>query len=361
LKICHVITTLELGGAETLLANFCNIHIQHNDIYVIYLKGEPRVLQMFDLRIRIKYIPLGLSCISQIESFFKEWQPDIIHTHLGHADLISFWAAKKLKSKLFCTMHNIHFKWDWRDQFIFSIYKWFFKTFAKNCQIVCISKVVQNHVQNRLGVSPERTHLVYNAIPELHNAIIKQESRNLLNINSDKFIVLFVGRLEKQKSVHVLVNAVVFLKNNIHNLQVEIVGVGSLTEELKYLTEQLGLNDIIKFRGNTIQPELYYTAADVFVLPSLFEGLGIVLLEAFRASLPIIASAVDGPKELIQNGENGLLFESGNYFNLANCILKLYQSVQLRDKLGSNGHKSFQGKFNIIQYAETLERLYVNA
>ena len=358
MKICQIITTLELGGAETLLANFCNILVEDNEITVIYLKGEPKIQSFFDSRIRVIHVPLGFKCSSQIRSLFEEWQPDIVHTHLGHADLIGLWAARGLGIKMFCTMHNIFFKWDWRDNAIFFLYKLYFSTIARNCQVVCISDVVKNHVVNNLGVKQSNSHLLYNGIPELGLHTSKENAREELLIGSGKFVVLFVGRLEKQKAVHVLINAIPELVRSIPELLVEIVGVGSLQTQLEQQVVHLGLQKYVVFKGNTLHPQIYFAAADIFVLPSIFEGLGIVILEAFRASLPVIASNIEGPGEIIENGKNGFLFQSGDSKGLSEKIVKLYSSKALRIELGTEARKRFEGNFSIDKYAASLQKMY---
>jgi glycosyltransferase involved in cell wall biosynthesis len=90
----------------------------------------------------------------------------------------------------------------------------------------------------------------------------------------------------------------------------------------------------------------------------VFEGMGIVLLEAFRASLPIVASNVEGPKELIKHGETGLLFEPKQPQKLAALIKNLYEDEDLRIRLGRRGKDEFENKFEMDQYAKRVEALY---
>lgn len=359
MKICHFITTLELGGAETLLANFCNIQINEHEIYIIYLKGENKVLELLDPRIKIINIPFNSKSVFNIRNFLKTYKPDIFHTHLGHADLIGLWAARSLPVKTFCTMHNIYFKWDWRDHIIFFIYFLLFKTVARECQVICISKIVTVHVLKTLKVSEKKIHLLYNGIPEPLLKMSKQEARGIIGIPEEKFVLLFVGRLEKQKAVHILLNAVSKIED-IPNLHIEVIGTGSLMEEYKALVKELNIKNLVAFRGNIIKPEIYFLAADVFILPSIFEGLGIVLLEAFRAKLPIIASNVEGPAELLENGKNGILFNSLDENDLVSKIKEVYNNINLRDKITVNGYKMYEENFTIKFYSRRLEQFYVS-
>src|SRR5687768_2336977 len=111
--ICQVITTLVYGGAEKLLVNFTNVLADKHEIHVIYLKGEPKLKSFLDKSIKVHYIPLGIRCPSRLRKLLKTLKPDIVHTHLGHADLLGLWACRGLPLKRFCTMHNVYFKWNW--------------------------------------------------------------------------------------------------------------------------------------------------------------------------------------------------------------------------------------------------------
>lgn len=357
--ICHIITAFGYGGAEKLLVDLVNIQSTDNEVHIVYLKGQPLLGPMLKDQALLHKIDLNIRCAGRIRKFITALQPDVVHTHLGHADLIGLWACRGLNVKRFCTMHNIWFKWNWRDHIIFFIYSVFFSTIAKNCKVISISKSVSNHVKNTLGVSQHNNILLNNAIPDSIVQQGKNELRDELAIQRDAFCVLFVGRLEIQKSVDTLLFATKEIMGRIQNLRVLIVGNGSLMEKLQNLKSDLGISNNVIFVGHTSEAEKYFKASDVFVLPSVFEGFGIVILEAFRASIPVVATAIEGPKELIEDNVNGLLFEPRDYKALADRIVKFYESRELREKIGNGGYLSYKDKFNIKSYAEQMEKLYL--
>lgn len=362
MKICQIITTLIYGGAERLLVNFANIHAVEHSVDVIYLKFEPQLAGQLSPAINLHHIPLNRYCAANLSNLLKELQPDVIHTHLTHADFLGLWAAKSLPARQFCTMHNIWFKWDWRDYLIFAAYRGLFNLVAPRSHVIGISQSVGEHVINRLKVPPRRVSVINNAIPQLDAPLDYREMRRLLNIPPEAFCLLFIGRLRLQKSVDTLLLATAQLKSLIPNLLVLLVGEGQGYEQdnLRQLSRDLGLSDVVQFRGVTAQPELYLSAADVFVLPSIFEGFGLVILEAFRAALPVIATNIEGPKQLIENGYNGLLFTPKNEAQLTEKILTLFGDAELRQKLGVQGYQSFRNNFTIEKYAQKLETLYTN-
>ncbi len=357
--ICEVITTLVYGGAEKLLVNFSNLLAEKHEVHIIYLKGDPKLKFFLNDRIKIHHVPLGWACAGEVRKLVKSLKPDVVHTHLGHADLIGMWACRGLSTKLFCTMHNVYFKWNWMDKAIFFLYFISFKTFGKRTIVSCISKAVAIHAQKTLGVSKANIRINYNCIPDLSIKETKEESRRKLSISPNDFCILTVGRLRVQKSTETLLYAIPLVKDDIANLRLLVVGEGELEPYLKNLAKELNIESNIDFIGSTQTPETYFAAADTFILPSVFEGLPTVVLEAFRASLPVIGSNIDGTNELIVDGHNGLLFEPRNVQQLAFSILKIYESPLLRRQLGESGFNSYRNKYDIRSYSDQMEKLYI--
>jgi glycosyltransferase involved in cell wall biosynthesis len=206
----------------------------------------------------------------------------------------------------------------------------------------------------RLFLSDNRVLMRYNAIKDIVLLESKDSLRKKLNIEQDDFVVLFVGRLVPQKSVHTLLEALPLLRGKVERIKCILVGEGKLRNYLEERCKQLGLTDIVEFRGVTSMPELYYVCSDVFVLPSVYEGLGNVIIEAFRASLPVVASDIDGIKELVSQGKNGLLFDVGNYQSLADKIALLYNDKEVRQKMSVEAFDTFKSKFDMAKYSEWL-------
>ncbi|TXK44903.1 glycosyltransferase family 4 protein [Pontibacter qinzhouensis] len=362
MKIVHIITALGFGGAERLLINFSNIHVQKHEVHIIYLKDITDLKDKLHPDIKLKIIPLGNNCSKQIRAYLKLCKPDVVNTHLSHADFLGLWACRGLKLSLFCTMHNIWFKWNKLDYIFFLIYRILFTTVARNSKVIAISKAVADHVHKRLGVSSDRIHLLYNCIPAKAEADISDVSllRNKLQINPGNFNILFVGRLAVQKSVDTLLLAASTLKGIIPNIKVILVGEGMLRNKLEALANQLALQDVVEFRGATYHPEEYFSSCHIFVLPSIFEGMGLVILEAFRAGIPVIATNIEGPKELVQDGFNGLLTIPLDHVQLAEKIKYLWQNPTVAQKLGNQCKKSFEKQFTIEYYAAELENLYLS-
>ena len=132
MKIIHIITAFGIGGAEKLLLNVINKQIENHSVHLIYLKPLNILISDLDARVEIKNIPFSFSTASELRKYYKSIKPDIIHTHLGHADILGIWSARNIDAKVFCTMHNIYFKKNFLDVIFFEIYKFLFLNVVKN-------------------------------------------------------------------------------------------------------------------------------------------------------------------------------------------------------------------------------------
>ena len=154
--------------------------------------------------------------------------------------------------------------------------------------------------------------------------------------HDDRFVVLYVGRLDTGKGLPDLIDAQPKLSDEI---ALYIVGEGKIKSQLKDQVNRKGINDSVSFLGAVSHEEIhrYYAASDVFCLPSYHEGFGMVNVEAMACGVPVISTSVDAVKEYITHEKNGILVEPGDVNSIANSIFRLQKSIDLREKLKLNG------------------------
>jgi glycosyltransferase involved in cell wall biosynthesis len=357
IKILHIITTFDFGGAETLLKLIANQQSQNHSVTIGYLKGNGGLKAKLSENIKVVKIGLGLSTIVRIRNLVRQKKPDIIHTHLGHADLLTMIAVVGLKGRYFSTIHNIWFKKGIKDYFFFGFYFLFSHSFARKFKYVAISKSVYRHVYRNFRVPASRLRLIYNAIDLSNVTKSYVEAENRVN---ETFHVLFVGRLTLQKNLFFLIKNFSLLLKELTNLKLTLVGDGELKNELMQLVKDLDIEHRVRFEGYQSNPDKYFAAADCFVLTSIFEGFGLVILESFRAGVPVLAPNIEGPMELITSGENGLLFESNNSDDFILKFKQMYSSRQLRQQFVMNGTKKLGHQFSILNYMHQLHNFYLS-
>jgi len=188
----------------------------------------------------------------------------------------------------------------------------------------------------------------------------KQGLSTLEPVNNKKKVILYVGRLEPVKGVRYLVEAVrILIDKGLRNIKVLIVGDGSEKRYLEELVEKLGLEDYIVFVGRVPHDKIpeYMASADLFVLPSLSEGFGIVVLEAMAMGLPIIASRVGGLPWIIKDGDNGFLVEPRNPHEIAEKITFLLFNDDLRTYISRRNIEKAR-EYSWENIIKKLEKVY---
>jgi GalNAc-alpha-(1->4)-GalNAc-alpha-(1->3)-diNAcBac-PP-undecaprenol alpha-1,4-N-acetyl-D-galactosaminyltransferase len=158
-------------------------------------------------------------------------------------------------------------------------------------------------------------------------------------------MILNVGRLTPQKGQDVLIDAFARIASANKEWRLAFVGKGKCDVALRQRAERLGIADRVAFVGRVNDPFPYYRAAEIFALPSRFEGSPNALLEAMNTSLPcIVSDASDGPLEYVEDGKTGLVVASGDVEQLAAALVKLMQAPDLRARLGQAGRRRLQGQ-----------------
>lgn len=187
------------------------------------------------------------------------------------------------------------------------------------------------------------------------------KSRKDLNL-PDGNIILTVSRLDssdKYKNIDLVINAMPDVLKIIPDVCYVIVGDGTDRKRLEQITNEINISDKVIFTGNVPDNLLnsYYSACDVFVLPSTNEGFGMVFLEAMYFSKPCISVKAAGVPEVIIDGKTGILCEPGNIKELSDSIIMLLKDKSLNVKLGSMGKERFDNEFSYTKFKERLENV----
>lgn len=166
-----------------------------------------------------------------------------------------------------------------------------------------------------------------------------------------------VGRLDEQKGQDVLIEAMARLKN-AHQVRCVIMGEGPARARLEALIRQLNVRDVIRLWGERDDASAWLAACDIFVLPSLWEGLPNALLEAMALGLPAVASNVDGVPEIVTRGRDGLLVEPKDPAALAGAIAQLVVDAPMRSALGQAARARIQERFSLPAMIANYEGAY---
>jgi len=175
-----------------------------------------------------------------------------------------------------------------------------------------------------------------------------------------RFSVLSVARMDKDKGLDLLISAVARLKGRVDGLSLTLVGDGPMRGELEDQARDLDVDGIVRFTGALEHQEVgnEYANADVFVLPSYWEGIPVVIIEAMAAGVPVISTRITGIPELITDGENGLLVPTGQSEPIALAILRLYEDRSLMDQFATASRKKVEQEYSTRLRTERLFTLF---
>lgn len=174
----------------------------------------------------------------------------------------------------------------------------------------------------------------------------------------DKLIVTFSGRFVERKGIKFLVKAWQEVIEEFPDARLVMLGDGTHLSRMKTLAEQLSIDEYIFFKGQTDDVADFLRTSDVYVLPSLQEGMPNSLLEAMACGLPVIASRIGGVVDVVEDGKSGILFEAGDVSGLASAMVRLLNDSELRLKLGTEARRRVVENFSIDRIADEYIKLY---
>jgi glycosyltransferase involved in cell wall biosynthesis len=228
--------------------------------------------------------------------------------------------------------------------------------------LVAVSERVRRAAVEQEHIRPERITVITNGInPQNQKPLLDVEKvslRRSLGIEFSELLLLTVARLKPQKGHAYLLDAIPEILKAVSTARFVFAGDGPLREELQAQADSLGIEHAVRFLGvYTEIPQLLQTA-DVFVLPSLWEGLPVAMLEAMLAGVPVVASQVEGVEEVIQNGKNGLLVPPGDPATLSRALIQLLQDRETLARLGSAGKATVVEEYTAERMCRKYEELF---
>lgn len=375
-KILHLIPTLASGGAERQLVNLVSTTSGKKVNHVVCVIGESGFFAPSIREAGCKVIELDISAkhpflraASKFRRVVAEEKPDVIHSWLYDANISARLSGllngripviTSLQSPDYAPEARLAGNWNpYKVRALRMIDK--FTAMLKKPYFVPCSESVKKSYQFHYGIDEDKTQVIYNSVnPDLLTASendLKRLRRELM-IPADAFVYLNVGRLDRPKNHKLLLEAFQKALPEVPNSYLLIVGAGDLDNELKKQAEDFQINEKVLFLGRRNDIGALLEIADVFIFPSLFEGLGIALVEAMFKSLACIASKIEVFEEVIADGETGLLIDPTSVEELKDAMIELYKNKDLRKSLGVNAFQQAQSKFNAAVTAKQWEDFY---
>ncbi|MDE6091303.1 MAG: glycosyltransferase family 4 protein [Duncaniella sp.] len=324
-------------GNEVIVVSLYNFHspiterIENSNIPLLYLNKKPG---------------LDISIIKKIRNIIKQYRPDIVHTHRYLLKYVAIAVVGLNIKSIVHTVHNIAQKENnLVDRYINKI---IFK--CKQAVPVALSKEIQSTISEVYNFPVNELPVVFNGFS------IKDVSPKIEYSFKDKIRIINVGRYTSVKNQLSLIEAVNKLHKENSEIELNIYGDGPLKAELNQKIKELKAENYIHENGLTDKVTEKLRESDIFILPSVYEGMPMTIIEAMSLGLPIIASNVGGIPDMIEDGRNGLLCNT-NVESIYSSLKLLIENEQLRETLG-RGALIQAEVFSAEQMAKSYVELY---
>ena len=376
MKIIHLIPSLQKGGAERLCLDICST-LQEKETHQVQLinfhpkNDYPFLTENIDRRIIPSIFIPSLTGKNQIkldalQKAIDSFQPDVIHVHLFE----SLIAVSQLK-------HNAHLIVHFHDNMVqfenFSLRTVFSKRKITNFFEKCIVlRGLKHHKVTYVGISTDTFKFMSKVLPKkstktkILNAIDTKRFFPIKNIQEDKTKkksspteLTMIGSLVDKKGQQLAIETIEVLKKRKVSVFLNLLGDGPKRKELEQLSKNLKVQDLIRFHGNVNHPEEYLWRSSLYLHTAKYEPLGLVILEAMAAGLPVICTDGRGNRDLMKDGENGFLINSRNPKDLADKIQYLLENDEVRERMG-NYAQNFAKAYDIHNYVDRLLEVYAS-
>lgn len=352
MKVMQVISSFGIGGAEVMCECLSRkLKEKGEDVVVVSLYSKKTNLTESLERTGIKVYYLNkhpsvdFKIVFSLSKIIKKENPDVIHAHLDALKYVGL-AKKKRKIKLIYTVHSLAEE-DARG-LTRKIYR---KLFKKRVMPIALSYKIQKSITRIYKINESKVPIVFNG-----SDLSKCIEKNDWTFKDKEIRILHVGSFKHAKNHFGLIESFQIYHRTYQNSRLILIGDGELKNETEKKVEEYGLESYVDFLGVQKNVFPFLSEADIFVLPSLYEGMPISLIEAMGTGMPIVATSVGGIPDMLKNEESAILV-CVDPKEVANALEIVSNDSVLREKLGRNAKKQ-ACKFSAETMVEEYMKIY---
>ena len=372
LRLAQVVTRMDIGGVPDHIMTL--IKELQPDFYITLICGEIDDIHRSELaamNVAIETIPFRrlLSPVADIKTFLallalnQSQKFDIVHTHMSKAALIGSMAAVRAGVPVVVnTAHNLGFVAlpNRALKLLFWAYDFLlFRTFMD--AVITVSKKVRERIVQTRLLPSDRVFSVHNGMSTQKMTVSDGDAaarRAEFGVAPDEVLIVSVARLVWFKGLSTLISAIPLVLTKCPGVRFVVAGGGPLQGELAKQAGDLGVGGRLVLAGERRDIPSILAAADIFVLPSVSEGLPISILEAMAAGKPVVATDVGGVAELVDHQRTGLIVPPGMPQALADALAQLALSPSLCLAMGSRGRQRIASEFSAPHMAQRTAAIY---
>jgi len=370
IRVVHLITELDAGGAQTALLRLLEqctrdqvdqVQPRVVCLYVVCLYNEDKIVAQQIRQLGIPVVGLRMHKGWRVDALWRLYrlirsQPiDILHCWMFHADIMGRLVGKIANVPVVIgSRRSIAIGGARREQ----LKRW---TAMLDDHVIAVCEMARAAEITRTGAAPEKVTTIYNGIDSMpYNISLEraQQMRQMLGILEDALVVGTVGRLHPVKGYRYLLQAWPAIQQRVPRAKLLIIGDGELRADLEEQAHDLQIAEQLIFTGTRRDiPELLATM-DLFILPSLWEGMPNVILEAMAAGVPVLATEVGGTTEIIVDPAYGQLIPPKDPDALATAAIALLVDDKRRQQMARAGQQLVKEEFSIQRTASATLSLY---
>lgn len=363
MKILLLTTHLNLGGIGVYVLSLAKGLIQKGHQVLVASSAGDLVaalgsygVEHFTVNIKTKseISPKVILAQRKLIDIIQEKGIEIIHAHTRVTQVLAHLISKKIGTPYVTTCHGF---------FKPRLFRRAFPCWGARC--IAISDAVRTHLVNDLGMSKHKIAVVHNGVeverftPDKFNQAEKEKIKRDYGLKTDAAIVGTVARLSSVKGQRYLILAMKKVLQDMPEAQLLLVGDGPEKMRLINLTAELGIEKSVFFIPSTMDTSVLLSIMDIFVFPSLMEGLGLAIIEAQAMGLAVVASDVGGIYTLVKDGVNGFLTHPREPQELAESILKILKDKNKAREFGQQARIQAREKFNLAGMIRGIEQVYM--
>ncbi|NQT22189.1 MAG: glycosyltransferase family 4 protein [Candidatus Omnitrophica bacterium] len=312
-------------------------------------------LMYLDIKTKFEFNPKLIPAVRRLINFAKKTDLDIVHAHTRVAQVMAKAISRQSGASFVSTCHGF-FNKRRISRIIYPCW---------GDRVIAISEAVKNHLKDDFKVSPKDITVIHNGIDsEKYQEALEAKDvialKRKLKIEGGP-VLGSIGRLSPVKGYKYLLCALKELKRDFPNLRLVLIGEGPEEQKLRSLTKKLNLEDSVLFINSTLDTKKFLALMDIFVFPSLQEGLGLSLLEAMASGKACIATSIGGISDIIEDGKNGLLVPPADSHCLKEAIKRLLSDKGFSSKIASCARKSVKDKFSMEKMVKGTIAFYESA
>jgi glycosyltransferase involved in cell wall biosynthesis len=364
-RLLHVVPDLGVGGLSRVVESLCaTIDKERFEVMVLSFHGGGEFVEILQ-RAGVPVLTLGdrdfrrrtsYTSFLEVARLLRSERIDVVHTHNTQPflDAVPGGILARVRTMIH-TDHARQFPDRWRYMFAERMLSHFVY------RVVGVSEDTSRNLMKFEKISPRKVVTIPNGISgrAFEVPVDRSAKRRELGISPEALILGFASRLEPQKGVPYLLDAMPAIVRRVPNAQLLIVGQGREQAALQHHAVSLGLNDHVRFLGVRFDMPELLGLFDAMILPSVWEGLPMIVLEAMAAGCPIIASAVGGVPTAVRHGETGILVEPAKPEAIAAAVVSLLGDRALRERYGEAGRRLFRAQFTAEAMSRRYEALYL--